>query len=43
MNFVGVAGAWSLTAIAFSVVFLVLGSLTALIYAMRLFSARHNG
>ncbi len=44
MNFEGIWGACSLSAIAFCVVFLVLSGLTGLIFAMRLFSgSRKNG
>ena len=38
MVFDGIWGACSLSAIAFTIVFLVLSGLSALIYAMRLFS-----
>lgn len=42
MSFDGMWGACSLSAIAFSVVFLVLGGLTCLIFAMRLFSGKRS-
>lgn len=42
MVFDGMSGATALSAIAFGIVFLVLGGLIGVIYAMRIVSADHK-